>query len=75
MAEEPRVILFGASRRNRSERDGDPDVAYPPEWVHHEGRLYLISLLQVHLEFRSMFGTTLKLQAREVDTTSLAQRE
>ncbi|WP_041946729.1 hypothetical protein [Variovorax paradoxus] len=58
--EELRLILLGASRFNRPELDDESDVKYPPEWVHYEGRLHLISLVQAHLELTSMFGTTLQ---------------
>jgi hypothetical protein len=56
--EELRLILFGASRFNCPELDDDPDVIYPPAWVHYEGRLHLISLVQAHLEFTAMFGAS-----------------
>lgn len=72
--EELRLILFGASRFNRPEFDDESDVKYPAEWVHYEGRLHLVSLVQAHLEFTSMFGRPFKLQAWEHDTTSLTQR-
>ncbi len=56
--EELRLILFGASRFNRPELDDDADVIYPPEWGPGEGRLHIVTLVQAHLEFTAMFGTS-----------------